>query len=173
MAEAESPKFYSDIYSGLRKAGVDIFCYVPDEALGPILDSAEADPDVRSVMLTTEEEGIAVCCGAALGGQKAVMLMQSSGVGNCVNAFTLIENCRFPFLALVAMRGEYGETNSWQVPMGRITADVLETSGLHVWWARRPEEVAAMVENATGMVWRGNQPIAILLSQQLVGAKQM
>ena len=173
MTDAPVPGFYTDIYAGLRKANVEIFVYVPDEALGPILDSAEADAGVRSVMLTTEEEGVAVCCGAALGGRRAVMMMQSSGVGNCVNAFTLIANCRFPFLALVAMRGEFGETNAWQVPMGRITADVLEISGLHVWWARRPEEVATMIDNAANMVWRGNQPVAILLSQQLVGAKQM
>lgn len=173
MAEAPVPGFYGDIYSGLRKADVEIFCYVPDEALGPLLDSVEAGADVHSIMLTTEEEGVAICCGAALGGQRAVMMMQSSGVGNCVNTFTLIKNCRFPFLALVAMRGEFGETNSWQVPMGRITGDVLEISGIHVWWARRPEEVATIIENAANMVWRGNQPVAILLSQQLVGAKEM
>jgi sulfopyruvate decarboxylase alpha subunit len=173
MTDAPVPGFYGDIYAGLRKAGVEMFCYVPDEALGPLIDSAGADADVRSIMLTTEEEGVALCCGAALGGQRAVLMMQSSGVGNCVNAFTLVENCRFPFLALVAMRGEFGETNAWQVPMGRITGDVLELARFHVWWAHRPDEVATMIDNAANMVWRGNQPVAILLSQQLVGAKDM
>jgi sulfopyruvate decarboxylase TPP-binding subunit len=99
--------------------------------------------------------------------------MQSSGVGNCVNAFTLVSNCRMPFLALVAMRGEFGETNAWQVPAGKTTAATLELAGFHVLWARKPEDVGQIVDAAADMVWRGSQPVAILLSQQLVGAKQL
>jgi hypothetical protein len=72
-------------------------------------------------VLTTEEEGIALAAGAWLGGQRAVLLMQSSGVGNCINMLSLPVNCRMPFLTLVTMRGEWGEFNPWQVPMGTAT----------------------------------------------------
>ncbi len=57
--------------------------------------------------------------GAWLGGVRGVLLMQSSGVGNCVNLLSLVQECRFPLLMIVTMRGEWGETNPWQVPMGR------------------------------------------------------
>lgn len=71
--------------------------------------------------MTTEEEGIGVVTGSWLGGQRAALLMQSSGVGNCVNMFSLLDSCRVPFLTLVTMRGEYAEFNPWQGPMGRRT----------------------------------------------------
>ena len=77
-------------------------------------------------MLTTEEEGIALAAGAWLGGQRSVLLMQSSGVGNCINMLSLSAICRFPLLMLVTMRGEWAEFNPWQVPMGRATQPALE-----------------------------------------------
>ena len=83
--------------------------------------AAQADPEIEDVVLTSEEEGVAVVSGAWLGGERAVLLMQSSGVGNCVNMFSLLECCRFPFLTFVTMRGEYAEFNPWQDPMGKKT----------------------------------------------------
>ena len=82
------------------------------------------DPNIADVVLTTEEEGVGLVAGAALGGERAALLMQSSGVGNCINMFSLLRNCGFAGLLLVTMRGEFGEFNPWQVPMGTITEDV-------------------------------------------------
>ena len=56
--------------------------------------------------------------------------MQSSGVGNCINMLSLINGCRFPFLTLVSMRGDFGEGNPWQYPMGLATIPVLEAMGV-------------------------------------------
>ena len=174
MPEAPTaPGWYGEVYAHLRRAGVELFCSVPDAGLDPLLRSADADPAVRTVMLTTEEEGVAICCGAWLGGKKAVLLIQSSGVGNCINAFTLIRNCRFPFLAIVSMRGEYGEGMPWQIPMGRATPGCLELLGFTVHRAERPEEVAPMVEAALKMAWRSDQAVAVLLTQRLIGVKDI
>lgn len=168
-----TPDWYGDVYCRLRSAGVELFCSVPDAGIDPLLRTAQADPAVRTVMLTTEEEGVAVCCGAWLGGMKAVLLIQSSGVGNCINAFTLISNCRFPFLVLISMRGEYGEGMPWQIPMGRAVPGCLELLAFSVQRADRPDEVAPMVDAATKMAWRSDQPVAVLLSQRLIGVKDI
>lgn len=168
-----APSWYADVYAELRRGGIEFMYTVPDEALVPLFELAENDPAMRLVTLTTEEEGVAACCGAWLGGKRAALLLQSSGVGNCMNAFTMVSNCRFPILLFVAMRGEFAEVNPWQVAMGRITADCLELSGFEVWWARSPAEIVDLVAGGIRMAWRAEKAIAILFSQRLVGAKDI
>ena len=102
---------------------------------------AQADPDIHDVVLTTEEEGIAAACGAWLGGQRTVLLMQSSGVGNTINMLSLVATCRFPFLTIITMRGEWAEFNPWQIPMGSIVEDTLKLCGFLVYRADTPEAV--------------------------------
>ncbi|MBY9045521.1 phosphonopyruvate decarboxylase, partial [Pseudomonas fluorescens] len=91
--------------------------YVPDAGHSQLIRMFSADRDVTTNVLTTEEEGIAIAAGAWLGGQRSVLLMQSSGVGNCINMLSLSAIGRFPLLMLVTMRGEWAEFNPWQVPM--------------------------------------------------------
>src|SRR5258708_19969922 len=97
---------------------------------------------MRSVVLKTEEEGIGLAAGAWLGGEKSVLLMQSSGVGNVINAAGMLKTCRIPLLMIVTMRGEEGEFNSWQVPMGEATPAVLEAMDVRVRRAARADEIA-------------------------------
>jgi sulfopyruvate decarboxylase alpha subunit len=123
------------------------------------------------VVLTTEEEGVGLVAGAALGGERAALLMQSSGVGNCVNMFSLIKNCGFPCLVLVTMRGEFGEFNPAQIPMGSITEDVLRLSGFLTYKIDHSDDVDDVVGAACDMAFDGNVQIAVLLSQRLIGRK--
>src|ERR1700742_4801744 len=99
--------WYRDGYEVLKQARAELFCYVPDAGIDPFIRMAHADNQVRPVVLTTEEEGVGICCGAWLGGKKPVLMIQSSGVGNCINAFSLAANTRTPLLTLVSMRGEW------------------------------------------------------------------
>ena len=126
---------------------------------------------MRAVVLTTEEEGIAFAAGAWLGGQRAVLLMQSSGVGNCINMLSLPVNCRMPFLNLITMRGEWAEFNPWQVPMGTATPSVLTAAGVHVRRADRPDDAAELVAASAALAFDSAVPVAVLFSQRLVGAK--
>jgi sulfopyruvate decarboxylase alpha subunit len=167
------PDWYKEVYDTLRRSGIDTFCYVPDAGVDPFLKLADADPDVRQVVLTTEEEGVAICSGLALAGKRGVLLTQSSGVGNCINTFSFTNSCRLPMLVLVSMRGEFGETVPWQVPMGRITQQCLELIGFTVLRAIRADEVADLVRGAAQMAWRSEERVAVLLSQRLIGAKDV
>ena len=161
-----------EVFDLLKLGGVRQIAYVPDAGHAASIRAAQADPEIRDVVLTTEEEGVAVVSGAWLGGQRAVLLMQSSGVGNCINMFSLLENCRFPFLTLVTMRGEYAEFNPWQTPMGLATQRSLELMGITVMRANKPEEVRETVAAALDSVFLAGERTAVLLGQELVGRKK-
>jgi len=167
-----APGWQENIFSVLKEGGVRQVAYVPDAGHSHVIRSAQADPQMRDIVLTTEEEGVALVSGAWLGGQRAVLLMQSSGVGNCVNMFSLLRSCRFPLLTLVTMRGEYAEFNPWQCPMGQATQAALELMGITVLRASTPEEVEDLVSAGLDAAFEGGQQVAVLLSQRLIGRKK-
>ena len=165
------PTWQAGVFAALKRAGIAQVGYVPDAGHAHLISAAHADPSIRTTVLTTEEEGIALAAGAWLGGQRAVLLMQSSGVGNCINMLSLPVNCRMPFLTLVTMRGEWGEFNPWQVPMGTATPLVLGATGVHVRRAERAEDAAETVGAAAALAFASCVPVAVLLSQRLIGTK--
>jgi sulfopyruvate decarboxylase alpha subunit len=160
-----------ELYDLLRRHGITLFAYVPDAGHAVLIDRSLADPGAQSIALTTEEEGVALLAGADLGGARGVLLMQSSGVGNCINMLSLIKGGHFPFLTLVSMRGDFGEGNPWQFAMGQATQTVLEAMGVICVRAERPDEVIATVSAALTMAFKSGQSVAVLLTQRLIGAK--
>ena len=160
-----------DLYRILKDHEVRQVAYVPDAGHAALIRRVQGDADLRAIPLTTEEEGIALLAGAWLGGTRGVLLMQSSGVGNCINMLSLVRICRFPLLMLVTMRGEWGEFNPWQVPMGSTTEAVLELAGVRVLRAERTDEVAAAAQAAASQVYGAGTATALLLSQRMLGAK--
>ncbi len=171
MDRAQAQDWPRDIFDALAALDVRQIAYVPDAGHTELLARCAAARAMRMVVLTTEEEGVALLAGAWLGGERGVLLMQSSGVGNCVNLFSLARVCRFPLLMLVTMRGEAGEFNPWQVPMGENTADVLRLAGVQVARVEAPEEVAAAVAEAGRTAFEGAASAALLIAQRLVGTK--
>ena len=169
---AAPPAWQEAIFKVLKAGGIRQIAYVPDAGHAHVIRSAIADPDIQDVVLTTEEEGVAVVSGAWLGGQRAALLMQSSGVGNCVNMFSLLQAADLPFLTLVTMRGEYAEFNPWQAPMGRATAAALELMGIQVQRVTRPDEVGEVVSAALDAAFEAGARVAVLLDQSLIGRKK-
>lgn len=169
---SEPLAWQEDIFQVLKQNGVRQVAYVPDAGHSHVIRRAKADPEIRDVVLTTEEEGVGVVSGAWLGGDRAVLLMQSSGVGNCVNMFSLLESCKFPFFTLVTMRGEYAEFNPWQNPMGLATQRALELMGITVYRVNSPEEAAELVDAGLVSAFDAGNRVAVLLSQSLIGRKK-
>ena len=166
-----APSWPDDIFATLQRFDVRQVPYVPDAGHAKLINYVLASPTMRGIPLTTEEEGVALLAGAWAGGQRGVLLMQSSGVGNCINMLSLTQIFRFPFLTLVTMRGEWGEFNPWQVPMGSKTEAVLELSGIRVLRATHPQEVREVVEAGAMQAYNACTPTAVLLSQRLIGTK--
>jgi sulfopyruvate decarboxylase alpha subunit len=162
----------NQIFAVLKEARIAQISYVPDAGHARLIDLARADPEILAIPLTTEEEGIAIAAGAWLGGQRSALLMQSSGVGNCVNMLSLAKNCRFPLVMLITMRGEWAEFNPWQVPMGSKTQAALQLMDVLVHRVEREEEAAETVAAAVGIAYNSNLSVAVLLSQRLLGAKR-
>ena len=172
QASVTAPAWQEAIFNVLKKGGVRQIAYVPDAGHSHVIRSAIADPDIQDIVLTTEEEGVALASGAWLGGQRAVLLMQSSGVGNCVNMFSLLQAADFPFFTLVTMRGEYAEFNPWQGPMGRATQAALELMGIHVLRVSRPEDAEEIVSAGFDAAFEAGDKVAVLLGQNLIGRKK-
>jgi sulfopyruvate decarboxylase alpha subunit len=161
-----------EIYRVLKQARVAQACYVPDAGHAQLIDLLHADPDIHTTVLTTEEEGIALAAGAWLGGQRCVLLLQSSGVGNCINMLSLVSSCRFPLLMLVTMRGEWAEFNPWQVPMGSVTPAALQLMGVTCIRAETPAELPDAVSAAAAAAYEADQATAVVISQRLIGRKK-
>jgi sulfopyruvate decarboxylase alpha subunit len=159
------------VYRVLKGFDVRQMAYVPDAGHSELIELFRTDPGIISNVLTTEEEGIAIAAGAHLGGQRSVLLMQSSGVGNCINMLSLAAISRFPLLMLVTMRGEWAEFNPWQVPMGRATEPALEAIGVKVMRAETPEELIDMVGAAASLAYEADQQMAVLISQRMLAKK--
>lgn len=160
-----------DLYRLLKAEGVRQMSYVPDAGHSRLIELFRQDRETTSNVLTTEEEGVAIAAGAWLGGQRGVLLMQSSGVGNCINMLSLATMGRFPLLMIVTMRGEWAEFNPWQVPMGRATEPALAAIGVHTMRADTPDDLVAAVGSAAAMAYGADQQVAVIISQRLLGAK--
>jgi len=168
MSDVDWP---AQTFHALRKEGVRLVGYVPDAGHKRLIELCRAEREMRSVVLTTEEEGIGLATGAWLGGMRSVLLMQSSGVGNCINVLGMVRECRLPLLLLVTMRGEEGEFNPWQVAMGRATASVLEAMQVQVRRVPAAAEIAGAVQLAARRAYGESSAQAILVAQQVIGIK--
>ena len=160
-----------ELYRVLKAAQIRQMSYVPDAGHAKLIDLFGADKDVISNVLTTEEEGIAIAAGAWLGGVRSVLLLQSSGVGNCINMLSLATMTRMPLLMLVTMRGEWAEFNPWQVPMGLATEPALNAMAIRTLRADTPQDLVATVQSAAMLAFDAEQQVAVLLSQQLLDKK--
>lgn len=159
------------IYQELKAAQVRQVAYVPDAGHSQLIRQCQADGGMRTVSLTTEEEGVAMLAGTWLGGQRGALLMQSSGVGNCINMISLQQECRIPLFMLVTMRGEWGEFNPQQLPMGKSAQAVLEAAGAYVY---RCDDAALMQETvraAAALAFNSSRVIAVLIGQRVIGSK--
>jgi sulfopyruvate decarboxylase alpha subunit len=171
LSESRPQDWSSAVFDILTELDIRQVAIVPDAGHSRLIRLCEDDPNKRVVTLTTEEEGVALLAGAWLGGQKGVLLLQSSGVGNCINMLSLMQTCQLPLLMLVTMRGEWGEFNPWQVPMGQATKPALEAMGVIVRRADEAHLVAPSVLGAANLAFSTCRAVAVLIGQSVLGAK--
>jgi sulfopyruvate decarboxylase alpha subunit len=171
MMASSGANWPADVFREIKARDIKTVCTVPDGGLTGLLQMVDADQTMRLVTLSTEEEGIGVATGQWLGGTRAMIAMQSSGVGNCINALGLPTAFRAPCLMLVTMRGQWGEFNPWQVPMGQAVRPALEAVGVKCFPVDKAEEVGEVFVAAADMAFHGHLSAAVLISQRVIGAK--
>ncbi|MBV8602297.1 MAG: phosphonopyruvate decarboxylase [Candidatus Eremiobacteraeota bacterium] len=160
------------IYEVFQSNGVRHVAHVPDGGHARLIERCEADPAMTTVSLTSEEEGVGMLVGSWLGGVRGALLIQSSGVGNCINALGVVKHGKFPLLAIVSMRGQWGEGMPWQIPMGQAVRPVLEAMGVIVYDVERAADVRETVEAAASLAFDSSVAVAVLLGQRLIGTKK-
>ena len=171
MTSLASETWPQDIYQVLVENRVHQVAYIPDIGHASLIKMCHKSNNMKTVVLTTEEEGVAMLAGAWLGGDRGALLMQSSGIGNCINMLSLTRVCRMPLLILVTMRGEWGEFNPWQVPMGQNSNHVLAAAGVLTFVVNDQERIKATVTAAAKMAFEGPAATGVLISQRILGAK--
>ena len=168
---AETRHWPEAIFEVLKDASIAQIAYVPDAGHARLIELCHADEGMRAVALTSEEEGVALLCGAWLGGARGALLMQSSGVGNCINMLSVVQECRFPLLSIVTMRGEWGEFNPWQVPMGQGVASALGNAGVITEFVDDADDIADSVRAASELTFNAFRAVAVCISQRVLGSK--
>jgi sulfopyruvate decarboxylase alpha subunit len=160
-----------DVLRAMQARKIATVCTIPDGGLIQFLKLIEASKSASLVTLSTEEEGVGIATGCWLAGARAMVAMQSSGVGNCINALGLPAAFRAPCLLLVTMRGQWGEFNPWQVPMGQAVRPALEAVGVKCYPVDKPEEVGETFAAAADFAFNSRVSTAVLISQRVIGAK--
>lgn len=161
----------AEVFRLMKEREISVVVTVPDAGLTKLLNLCNADEAVRVVTLSTEEEGAGISFGAWLGGKRAVICMQSSGTGNCINALALPAFHETPCLMLVTMRGQEGEGNPAQFPMGRGVRPVFEAMGVTCLEAETAEQVGEYFSKAADMAFEEGKSVAVLIAQKVIGAK--
>ena len=170
-AAAAAGHWSEDVYREIKARDIRTVCTIPDGGLIQLLKKVEGDASMKLVTLSTEEEAMGVVTGQWAGGVKAMVAMQSSGVGNCINALGFPAAYRAPCLMLVTMRGQWGEFNPWQVAMGGAVRPALEAVGVRCFPVEKPEEVGETFAAAADMAFNSRISVAVLVGQRVIGAK--
>ncbi|MBB44405.1 MAG: phosphonopyruvate decarboxylase [Rhodospirillaceae bacterium] len=167
----ENVDWSDEIFSILLEQRIKQVAYVPDAGHKKLIERVNEDNYFRDVPLTSEEEGVALLSGAWLGDERGVLLMQSSGVGNIINMLSISVECRFPLFMIITMRGEWGEFNPWQVPMGKATQSTLEAMDVKVIRVDVPDKVAETVAAGIKLTFDSGRMVAVLIGQRVIGSK--
>jgi sulfopyruvate decarboxylase alpha subunit len=169
MADPSWSKHAADV---LRRNGIRFFATVPDYIVTQVLDHLWADPSCTVVTATREEEALGILSGAWLGGERGALLMQNSGLGNCVNTLgSLNVAAQIPVVLVISHRGDLGEFNPAQVPVGQAAQRILDALGIrHL----MPRSIADLEGQADGLIKLGytcSLPVGFLLPPDLTGGK--
>jgi sulfopyruvate decarboxylase alpha subunit len=161
----------AQVYGLIKQSGISLVTTVPDGGLSTLLNLCSDDESVSVVTLSTEEEGVGMAYGAWLGGTRALLCLQSSGTGNCINALALPAFSKSPCLMLVTMRGQEDEANPAQLPMGRAVKEVFEAMGVVCLEAMTKQDVEALFKQGVDMAFDEGRAVAVLIAQKVIGAK--
>lgn len=171
MSKPDKNDWPAQLFDDLIEGGVTLFTHVPDSGNAKLIELANSHNQAQTVLLTSEEEGVAICAGADLVGKRAILCMQSSGVGNCPNFLSLVKGGRFPVLMMISMRGNYGEQNPWQYPMGQAVEPILHAMGVLTFRVDTADGLKPATNAALAAVFSGGHGAALILSQKFLGAK--
>jgi sulfopyruvate decarboxylase subunit alpha len=169
MADPSWSKHVADV---LRRNGIRLFATVPDYIVSQVLEHLESDPECRVVTVTREEEGVGVLSGAFMAGRRGALIMQNSGLGNSINALASLNvAAQIPIVLVISHRGDLGEFNPAQVPMGQAAERILAALDIRYVVPKSPADLDAEGDGLIKLAYTRRLPVAFLLPPELTGGK--
>ena len=154
------------IVEQLKRAGITLVASLPDQWLGNVIKQCEADRDITHIRLAREDDGVGICAGAFLGGRKAALICQNSGVLLAVNALGGVAfHHQIPFLVIAAHRGMSEDNQYYQMYKGRICEPVLRAMGLPHFVIDGPEQLS-LIEDGVRHAYLNRLPVILLLRRK-------
>lgn len=157
------------IFDALKKCDIRLFSVLPETWLVHLIRMADDDPETILVRLAKEEEGVGISAGAHLAGVKSAMLMQNHGFLASINGIVSFAHLyKIPLLMLISYRGSFGERDPWQAQGGNVTEALLRAMGIPYCIADRTEKVERQIRQAQTLAESSLQPVALLLTRDLM-----
>ncbi len=161
------------LVGALHTAGIDFVASLPDSRIAPLIETVQRDSRFIHVELTSEDEGVGVCCGAYFGGKKPCLLIQNAGLLESINDLvTLAMFSQIPFLLLIMYRGHLGEPHWYHGLVGKVTEPVLQALSLKYFILDDPGEAAKVFSGARLLAETSSSPVAVLLTLSGLYGKQ-
>jgi len=169
MADASWSKHMADV---LRRNGIRLFATVPDYIVTQVLEHLQGDAECRVVTVCREEEGLGLLSGAFMAGQRGALIMQNSGLGNCVNTLgSLNVASQIPVVLVMSHRGDLGEFNPAQVPVGQAAVRILDALDVRHIMPRSIPDLEAQADGLIKLGYTRSLPVAFILPAELTGGK--
>jgi sulfopyruvate decarboxylase subunit alpha len=157
------------VIRGLKAAGVTIVCYLPDSLMKELYPALDADPDIRTIRVTNEGEGAAICGGVFLSGKRAALVMENSGLRASIEPLARMGlGAGIPVVMVMSYRGELGENNWWAVPHGMTMVPLLEAMRIPYTLVTEEEKIEQAVVNAFSWSYAAYYHSALVLSEGIV-----
>src|SRR5713226_10415576 len=157
------------VIRGLTRAGVSIVCYLPDSLFKELYPALDADPDIRTIRVTNEGEGAAICGGVFLSGKKAALVMENSGLRASVEPLARMGlGAGIPVVMLMSYRGELGENNWWAIPHGMTMEPLLDAMRIPYRLVTDESGIEQAIKDAYAWSYAAYYHSAVVLSGSIV-----
>jgi sulfopyruvate decarboxylase alpha subunit len=166
------PSWGKHVADVLRRNGIRLFATVPDYIVSHVLEHLWADRECTVATVCREEEGLGLLSGAWLAGQRGALIMQNSGLGNSINTLASLNVAsQIPVVLVISHRGDLGEFNPAQIPMGQAAERILEALGVRYAMPRSIAELEAQADGLVKLAYTRSLPVAFILPAELTGGK--
>lgn len=163
------PRVVQAVIRGLKRAGVSVVCYLPDSLFKELYPALDADPDIRTIRVTNEGEGAAICGGVFLSGKRAALVMENSGLRASVEPLSRMGlGAGIPVIMLMSYRGELGENNWWAIPHGITMEPVLDALRIPYRVVREEEAIEQSILDAFNWSYNAYYHSAVALGGSIV-----
>jgi len=163
------PTAVAAVIRGLKRAGVSIVCYLPDSLFKELYPALDAEPLLRTIRVTNEGEGAAICGGVFLSGKRAVLVMENSGLRAAAEPLARMGlGAGIPVVMLMSYRGEFGENNWWAIPHGITMEPMLDALRIPYQVIREEERIERALTEAFSLAYAAYYHAAVALGGEIV-----